>query len=94
MGGAGLPSSGSVGGATGPITVLGFNYRPLVLLGRFGGCLPTASSGEDRGVDLFQGSGAFHPPGWMPWRGWQGGEGAGRLLGRVSGLPRGAHPRL
>ena len=50
MGGAGLPSSGSVGGATGPITVLGFNYRPLVLLGRFGGCLPTASSGEDQGA--------------------------------------------
>lgn len=55
MGGAGLPSSGSVGGATGPITVLGFNYRPLVLLGRFGGCLPTASSGEDQGGGPFSG---------------------------------------
>lgn len=75
QGGAGWPSRASVGRAMGPLTVLGFNYRPLVLLGRFGGCLPTASSGEDQGVDLFQGSGAFRPLGWMPWgvAGWGGG---------------------
>lgn len=34
QGGAGWPSSGSVGGAAGPVTILGFNWRPLVLPGR------------------------------------------------------------
>lgn len=58
------------------------------------GVRPRPALGKTRGWTLFRVLEHSVPRDGCPPGGGQGGEGAGRLLGQVSGLPRGAHPHL
>lgn len=73
--GLGNPRVPAWAGPQGPLTVLGFNYRPLVLLGEVWWVSAHGQLWGRPGVDLFQGFWAFRPLGWMPWGGGRVGRG-------------------